>query len=64
MASTVTDGCDTIDTWDPATSVIVDHAAVSVGEMLALNEIGRWLATISQRSASGRSGTRSRPRRG
>ena len=84
MASTVTDGCDTIDTCDPATSVMVEparsamlrctaigmtrssvprtaqlgivfHAAVSVGPMLAPSAIGRWLATISQRSASGRS---------
>ena len=34
---------------------IVFHAAVSVGAMFAPSAIGRWLATISQRSASARS---------
>ena len=34
---------------------IVLHAAVSVGAMFAPRAIGRWLATMSHRSASGRS---------
>ena len=84
MASIAAAGWDTIDTCDPATSVIVEparsamrrcvaggmtrssvpitaqlgmvfHAAVSVGAVFAPRVIGRWLATISYRSASGRS---------
>jgi transposase InsO family protein len=84
IASIVTWGCDTIDTCEPATSVIVaparsaiercvpggmtrssvpttaqlgrpDHAGLPDGVVFALNVIGRWLSTISQRSASGRS---------
>ena len=84
MASIAAWGWDTIDTCDPATSVIVAparpamlrcvsggmtrssvpitaqlgmffQAAVSDGAVLAPRVIGRWLAAISQRSASGRS---------
>ena len=84
MASTEAAGWDTIDTCDPAISVVVEPArpamlrwvaggmtrssvpitaqlgmvfqdAVWVGAVLAPSVIGRWLATISHRSASGRS---------
>src|SRR5271170_1553833 len=84
MASIAAAGWDTIDTCDPATSVIVEparsamlrsvaggmtrssvpitaqlgmvfQAAVSVGAVFAPSVMGRWLATISHRSASERS---------
>src|SRR5215203_4374831 len=84
IASIVTWGFDTIDTWEPATSVIVAPARSAMlrwapggmtrssvpttaqlgsddqpgspdGVVFAPRVIGRWLSTINQRSASGRS---------
>ena len=84
MAPIAACGWDTIDTWDPATSVIVEparsamlrwvaggmtrssvpmtvqlgmvfQAVVSVPAVFAPSVIGRWLAAISHRPASGRS---------
>src|SRR5665811_1026618 len=84
MASIAAWGWDTIETCDPATSVIVEparsamlrwvaggmtrssvpitaqlgmvfQAVASVPAVFAPRVMGRWLATISHRSASGRS---------
>src|ERR1700743_352191 len=84
MAARATSGWETIDTWDAATSVMVEparsaifrrvaggmrlcsgamtaelgmvfQAVASVPAVFALRVIGRWLAAMSQRSASGRS---------
>ncbi len=48
MASIVTEGCDTIDTWDPATSVIVAPARSAMRRCVAAGMTRSSVPTTAQ----------------